>query len=397
MTPEEADSFVDLASAYVHIPFCSAVCPYCDFAVVAGRDELTERYVGCLVEEIDRSEPWRPLGAVYFGGGTPSHLSPPLLGRILDALDRRHGIAGDAELTLEANPEDFDQDRAAALVALGYNRVSFGAQSFDDRVLLALGRRHGARHIEDAIRAAREAGFENLSLDLIYGTPVESASSWSGSVTRALALRPDHVSAYALTVEPGTPLARDVRSGAPSPDPDAQADRYEEAAARLAGAGLARYEVSNWSVPGHECRYNLTVWAQGEYEAYGNGAHGYRNSRRYRNFRRLDSYLEAVEEGRSAVAGEEPVEGWDAEIDRIFVGLRRTTGVSWGPGVDAFASSERGRRLIEAGVVELDGMRMTVAQPLMTDEVHRAVLGLAPVAQVAQTHPGDNVSGRQHA
>lgn len=380
MTPAEADRFARAAAAYVHIPFCSAVCPYCDFAVVAGQDHLASRYVDAVCAEIETAEPWRHLDAVYFGGGTPSHVDPGLLKKILDALAAKHGLVDDAEVSLEANPEDFVVDRGAALRAAGFNRVSFGAQSFDPGVLASLGRRHQAGHIETSVEAARAAGFENLSVDLIYGTPGETDESWTETLHRAISTDPDHVSCYALTVEPGTPLGRAVRDGSPAPDPDVQADRYEVADRVLSGTGLVRYEVSNWSRPGHECHYNLTVWAQGEYEAYGNGAHGFRDGRRYRNHRRLDAYIDRIEAGRSPRAGHEEISDWDAELDRLFVGLRRTAGVASGVGTETFLASDEGRSLLEAGVISEEKGRVMVTKPLLTDAVHRSVLGLtAPI------------------
>lgn len=397
MTPAQADACRNTAAAYVHIPFCSAVCPYCDFAVVAGRDDLDVRYVDAVVSEITRSEPWRPLEAVYVGGGTPSRVDPSLLGRVLDALTDRHGITDGAEISLEANPEDFDESRASRLSDIGFNRVSFGAQSFDDRVLLSLGRRHAGSRIARSVEAARGSGFDNISLDLIYGTPGETGSSWTATMASALDLEPNHISAYALTVEPGTELGRSVKQGASAPDPDIQADRYEATMMAVGAAGMSRYEVSNWSAAGYECRYNMTVWAQGEYEAYGNGAHGHRRGQRFRNYRHLDSYLEAIESGQSAVAGEEPVEGWDAELDRLFVGLRRTVGVSLGPGGKAFVQSTEGSRLIEAGIVELSAGRLTVKNPMLTDEVHRIVLDLEEPDWWAQHSPDDIVLTRENA
>jgi oxygen-independent coproporphyrinogen-3 oxidase len=376
------DRFADAAAAYVHIPFCSAVCPYCDFAVVAGRDDLATRYIDALCDEIATSEPWRALDAVYFGGGTPSHLDHSLLSRAFDALVTRYGIAPDAELSLEANPEDFSSEQASRLREIGFNRVSFGAQSFDDSVLLNLGRRHLPEQIEMSVRTAREAGFDNVSIDLIYGTPGETDSSWAQSLHRTVEIDPDHISCYALTVEPGTPLGRSVRGGAPAPDPDVQADRYELAERLLASAGFDRYEVSNWSKPERECRYNLTVWAQGEYEAFGNGAHGFKKGRRYRNHRRLDAYIDRVESGRSPEAGHDVIAGWDAEIDRLFVGLRRSVGVARGTGTETLLVSDEGRALLAAGVItELDE-RLVVSRPLMTDAVHRSVLALnAPIVK----------------
>lgn len=374
MTPDEADAFAQSASAYVHIPFCSAVCPYCDFAVVAGQDHLVERYVDAVLSEIAMAGPWRPLDSVYFGGGTPSRVPPHLLAMILDQLDSVHGLSSEAELSVEANPEDFDETRAQGLRLAGFNRVSFGAQSFDRRVLLDLGRRHTPSHIGVAVSAARRAGFGNVSVDLIFGTPGESDVSWQSSVEHAIALEPDHVSAYALTVERGTPLGREVESGAPAPDPDVQADRYETADELLSAAGLFRYEVSNWARPGHECKYNMTVWAQGEYEAYGNGAHGFRDGRRFRNHRRLEAYLARVEAGIVPRAGEEVVAGWDAELDRLFVGLRRTVGVNHGPGTQSLLATEQGRVLQREGIIDDHGGRMRIARPLLTDAVHRSVL-----------------------
>lgn len=390
MTPEAADAFVSSAAAYVHIPFCSAVCPYCDFAVVAGRDDLAERYVRALCAEIGRSEPWRPIEALYFGGGTPSHVDPALLGRILSAVERRHGVAAGAEISVEANPEDFDHRLARSLRDIGFNRISFGAQSFEVGVLASLGRRHSPADIETAVEAAREAGFDSLSLDLIYGTPGEA--TWRETVTRAVALEPDHVSCYALTVERGTPLGRAVNDGAASPDPDDQATKYEMAERLLQAAGYHRYELSNWARLGQECRYNLTVWAQGEYLAFGNGAHGHRDGVRFRNKRRIDAYLAAVERGESPRAAEETITGWDAEIDRLFVGLRRSVGVATGAGGMALLADPEGERLQKAGVIELRKGRLRVAKPLLGDEALRSVMGL-PVPGVRENAVGaDTVS-----
>jgi len=380
MRLSEADRFANDAAVYVHIPFCSAVCPYCDFAVVAGQDELVDRYVAAVRAEIERSEPWRPLDAVYFGGGTPSHIDPLLLGSILQSLETRHGIAYDAEISLEANPEDFDNDRARRLRSAGFNRVSFGAQSFDAAVLAGLGRRHGPRQIEESVEAAASAGFDNQSVDLIFGTPGESDESWQRSLQRAVATGVPHVSCYALTVERGTPLGRAVRGGALAPDPDVQAERYETAVTILDSSGLERYEVSNWARPGHECHYNLVVWAQGQFEAYGNGAHGFRDGVRYRNHRRVDAYVDRIETGRSPRAGLEPIRGWDAELDRLFVGLRRSVGVSPGPGTEALLASADGRSLVHAGIIGMEEGCLRVRNPLVTDAVHRSVLGLTPLS-----------------
>lgn len=385
------DSLVDARSAYVHIPFCSSICPYCDFAVLAGADDMIDRYAEGVVTEVGMTPPWGPLDSVYFGGGTPSHVPPSILGRILSAIESHHGVETGAEVSLEANPEDFSQERAVELRRFGFNRVSFGAQSFDGAVLKALGRRHGPDQILSSVAAARGAGMSSVSVDLIFGTPLETDESWTDTLQRAIQAAPDHVSCYALTIEPGTPLNREVIAGAAAPDPDVQADRYELAQDLLGAAGYQRYEVSNWCRPGHECRYNLTVWAQGQYEAYGNGAHRFRDGVRSRNVRRLEAYLSGIEAGQRPIAGAEPVSGWENEIDRLFVGLRRSEGVSDGPGVQRLIGSKEGKLLEEAGVIELSGGRLVVRRPLLTDEVHRAVLGLeAPIGWV-EPSTADNV------
>jgi oxygen-independent coproporphyrinogen-3 oxidase len=319
---------------------------------------------------------WKPLDAVYVGGGTPSRVPGHQLNRFLDALRSRHDINEAAEVSLEANPEDWAAEIAASFRTAGFNRVSFGAQSFDSSVLVSLGRRHGPDHISTSVANARAEGFDNVSIDLIYGSPGESELSWRETVEAAVSAGPDHVSCYALTVEPGTELGRQVGRGAPAPDPDIQASRFGTADSILTANGLTRYEVSNWSHPGYECVYNSIVWAQGDYVAYGNGAHRFRDGVRSRNFRHLETYLKAVEDGGSPTAGEERLIGVDLELDRLFVGLRRSAGVSLGPGGRAFIADPDGQRLLEAGVVSVHGDRLKVENPMLSDAVLRVVLGL---------------------
>ncbi len=375
-SPGLADGATSWASAYIHVPFCARVCPYCDFAVVAGRDDQADRYLSALESEIAHRPTWRPLDAVFLGGGTPSRFGTKRLGRVLAALARQYGLAEGAEVTLEANPEDWTEELSTGLVEAGFTRVSFGAQSFDPDVLVSLGRRHRPDEICKAVGMARRAGFRSVSLDLIFGTPGESAEAWESSVRAAVDLEPDHVSCYALTVERGTPLGRAVAAGEPGPDSDFQAGEYEMAVEVLGSAGFVRYEVSNWARRGHVCRYNLAVWAQGEYEAFGNGAHGFREGVRFRNVRRLDAYLDRVEAGQSPRAGVETMTEWESEIDRLFVGLRRTAGVADGPGIDALLSSPHARRLRDAGLIVHTAGRLRITDPLLTDVVERVVLSL---------------------
>lgn len=375
------ESAGSLASAYVHVPFCARVCPYCDFTVVAGRDDVVDRYVEALVADIAGTPRWRDLDAIFVGGGTPSRIGAGRLSVILEALSRHHGIAKGAEITLEANPEDIDDSSAAALVEAGFTRISLGVQSFDDTVLSALGRAHDRATAMAAVSASREAGFASVSVDLIFGAPAETDRSWTSSLETVVDLGVDHVSTYSLTVEPGTVLWKEVRRGASAPDPDVQADRWEEAERVLDTAGFERYEISNHARPGHHCRYNAAVWAQAEYLAFGVGAHGFRAGVRTANVRRLDTYLDRVERGLGPVQTSDAVGGWSAEQERLMLGLRRAGGVEAGQGGAVLLASEPGRRLREHGVIEFSDGRLVVARPLLTDEVVRTVLALDPVVE----------------
>ena len=376
-SPRLADAAANWKSAYVHLPFCAQRCPYCDFAVVTmeegGDDAEVARYVDAVVMEIAMAMPFGPIDAVNLGGGTPSRLTPSQLEQVLAALTDRHGITDGAEISLEANPDDWSEEYSAALVDLGFNRISFGVQSFDPAVLESLGRTHSPDQAEAAVGEAI-GQFVTVNIDLIYGTAVESIASWEATVDRALALKPDHVSAYALTVERGTELSRAINAGAAAPDADDQADKYEHLVDRAPEARLVRYEVSNWCRPGHHCRYNLSTWAMGEYLGFGLGAHDHRAGRRSRNVRRLDAYLERVRSGRRPRAGTEELSGIEAERERIALGLRLAAGVRAGELGLRFLDSEEGQRHLAAGIVARQGDRLVVQQPLLTDAVARLVV-----------------------
>jgi len=374
--PGLADRASDWRAAYVHVPFCRRVCPYCDFAVVADRDDMRDRYVDAVVAEISMAEPFGPLRAVAFGGGTPSRLDASGLGRILEALSARFGLAAGAEVSLEANPEDWTPGLADGLVSAGFNRLSLGAQSFDPLVLGDLGRLHTPDDARRAVGLARDAGFGSVNLDLMLGSPAESEGSWDRSLLAALECEIDHLSTYALTVERGTALSRAIAAGAAAPDPDVQAARYQRALGVIEAAGLIRYETSNYAAAGATCAYNLLTWAQGEYEAFGTAAHGHRDRARYWNVRRLDRYLERVESGSRPESGREALDRSDRERERLVLGLRRAAGVVAGSGGEALLESAAGRRMVEAGVLASRGDRLVVARPLLGDEASRAVLAL---------------------
>ncbi len=378
--PALADAAAGWRSAYVHIPFCLRRCPYCDFALVDesadGRDSV-ERYVDAVVAEIGMQGAFGPLDAINFGGGTPTRLSAEQLGRILGVLIDRFGLAESAEISLEANPEDWTPSLAAGLVAQGFTRVSIGAQSFDADVLRALGRAHSVGDIDTTVRIARNEGFRSVSVDLIFGHPSETDDSWRTTVERALASSPDHISTYSLTVEAGTVLASEVRAGAPAPDDDEQAERYDVFIKLADPAGMHRYEVSNHATTGHVCRYNLATWANAEYVAFGLGAHDHVDGTRSRNFRSMARYLDAVESGERPRTGTETLDAFGSERDRLMLGLRLAAGLPNDGLARRFVESPQGSRLVEAGVVRVTDTRIVVDKPMLTDAVVREALSVS--------------------
>jgi oxygen-independent coproporphyrinogen-3 oxidase len=264
---------------YVHIPFCETKCPYCDFNTYAAIESLMPGYVDALVHEIAEWGAWleKPtLTSLFFGGGTPSYLPTRDIRRLMRAIHAAFDLPESAEATLEANPGDCSRERLQAIRRSGINRLSIGVQSLDDNELRLLGRRHSVDEAVRAVEAARVAGFDNLSVDLMFGLPYQLVSSWEHTLDEAVALAPEHVSAYALTLEGGTPMEADVTSGAlPTPDDDLAAEMYRMTDERLAAAGLAQYEISNWAKPGLASAHNLTYWRNQAWLGLGPGAHSY--------------------------------------------------------------------------------------------------------------------------
>jgi oxygen-independent coproporphyrinogen-3 oxidase len=319
---------------YVHIPFCAARCDYCDFATWTDRGHLVDAYVDACIVDIGRRRSANHPAAtsVFFGGGTPSLLEAAQLVRILDAIER----TDDAEVTVECNPDSVDAAKLAAYRNAGVNRLSFGVQSMAPHVLAALGRTHDPANVTRAIALAREAGFDRINVDLIYGTPGETRDDWRATLAGAIALEVPHVSAYALTVEPATPLGLRVAAGAAAPDEDGQADCYLMADEMLGVAGLDWYEVSNWARPGEECRHNLLYWSEGEYLGIGCAAHGHTadrdgRARRWWNVRTPDRYIAAVEAGESTEAGSETLDPAPRAEEACVLALRTRGGVAVEP------------------------------------------------------------------
>jgi oxygen-independent coproporphyrinogen-3 oxidase len=288
----------DILSLYLHIPFCGTRCTYCAFNTYTAAEALIPAYVAAMCRELRwlGEATTQPIHTVYFGGGTPSLLAPAQVAEILAVCQRAFSLPSGAEITLEANPGSIDQDYLGRLREIGVNRLSVGMQSAHAIELKLFARQHSAAAVAETVRAARAAGFDNLSLDLIYGVPHQTLDMWQDSVRAAVALEPDHISPYALTLEPGTPMARDVARGRlPNPDDDLAADMYEAADALLTAAGLVQYEISNWARPGYECRHNLQYWRNAPYLGVGAGAHGYAAGIRYEVVRPIRRYIELAE------------------------------------------------------------------------------------------------------
>lgn len=319
---------------YVHVPFCARRCSYCDFAIAVRRRDLSVEFAAAIVAEWQAwlDAPWwaevGPIETVYFGGGTPSRVSPDAIAAILETIGSTREIRADAEITLEANPEDVDRIRATRWAALGVTRVSLGVQSFAPAALAWMHRVHGAEAPGRAVRFLREAGFDNISVDLIYGLPATLDRDWAGDLDRALALAPTHVSLYGLTVEPGTPLGKWVARGEAVPAADAHAaDEYLAAHRVLEGAGFRHYEVSNAGKPGFESRHNAAYWQRRSYLGLGPSAHSAHGDRRWWNTRDWEAYRRALPTRGRVLAGEERLTPDQVALEELYLGLRTTRGI----------------------------------------------------------------------
>ena len=262
---------------YVHVPFCKTKCPYCDFNTYQGIENLIEPFLPALTAEIKcwgeaLANP--PVKSIFFGGGTPSYLPQGYVEQILASIQESYDVPANAEITIEANPGDLDAAACAGILAQGVNRLSIGVQSLDNDLLNLLGRRHQASEAVEAFETARQAGFDNVNLDLMYGLPNQAMEQWRQTLDSLLELRPEHISLYALTIEEGTPMHRWLEEGRiEMPDSDLAADMYGYARESLATAGYHHYEISNWSLPGRACQHNLVYWENGPYLGVGPGAH----------------------------------------------------------------------------------------------------------------------------
>lgn len=324
---------------YVHVPFCAHRCDYCAFATYSDRDQLMDDYVDAVVTEIgwSVSDGMRTAASVFFGGGTPSRLAPDALLRILDAIPRDE----ECEVTVECNPEDATFERLSAYKRGGVTRMSFGVQSTQPAVLADLGRRHGIMAHEEVSRAVTQAGFDTWNMDLIVGSRAETLVDVQHSLDDLLGLDnpPPHISCYALTPEPGTPLGEDPMR---HPDEDDTADAYDLVGRVLDEHGYEWEEISNWAKPGHQCRHNHVYWDQGDYVGFGSAAHSHEHGRRFWNVRTPDRYIAMVQKGEHPLGGEEVLDDATKSFERDSLLLRTSRGVP----VEAFDSLEEISHLV---------------------------------------------------
>jgi oxygen-independent coproporphyrinogen-3 oxidase len=373
------------AGIYIHIPFCRSRCSYCDFATGLHESALAERYVASVVSEIKswrEVEPVQTVDTIYFGGGTPSLLSPAQLEALMQAVRTRFDVSPKAEVTMEMNPGTVTPETLQAFRRLGVNRASFGAQTFDDRELARLGRSHTVADTRRTYSLLRRAGFDNVSFDLIAGLPGQALNAWKRNLDEAFALGPEHLSFYLLEVHEGTPLAAHIKTGLqPSPDEDLAAEMYRVMLERAAEAGYKHYEISNLCLPGFESRHNTKYWTGAPYYGFGCSAHSFDGqSRRWANERDLSKYAALVEHNGSPLVEDRSLTENERRAEAVFLGMRMMAGVRTDEfkelfGFDLQAEyAEDLKNFQQAGLIEFDGdlLKLTRAGALLSNEVFAA-------------------------
>jgi oxygen-independent coproporphyrinogen-3 oxidase len=369
-------------SIYVHIPYCIKRCGYCDFNTYtpselqdgATLDVVSADYIDAVVQEL-KSAPKDPVSTIFFGGGTPSLLPARDLGRVIAAIREHNGLKDGAEVTLEANPDSVTPEKLADYISVGFNRISFGAQSFVPHVLATLDRTHNPDNVKKAVDAAREAGFSSISVDLIYGTPGETLDDWRTTVESALALGIDHISAYALIVETGTKLAAQIKRGEIAmPDDDVMADMYLLVDSLCETQGMSWYELSNWSKPGHECKHNVAYWHNANWWGLGPGAHSHMNGKRFWNVKHPSAYKTRVFAGDTPIHESEVLTAEQIQDEKIMLSIRMRDGISF----DELAPHHLERLAIykENGYVSLNGdsVTLTPVGRLIADRIVRELV-----------------------
>jgi oxygen-independent coproporphyrinogen-3 oxidase len=372
---------------YVHVPFCSAICNYCNFNRGLFDGELKNQYVAALLTEIRRKSDGEAADTIYFGGGTPSLLEPVEVRAIVDACRQGFAVSSDVEITLEANPETVTPERLEGFLAAGVNRLSFGVQSFRDEELQRLSRLHSASRAAEAYRMARAAGFDNVSLDLMMWLPGQSVADWLASVQTLAALGPEHASLYLLEIYPNAPLRDAMARGqwSVAPDEDA-AEMYLHAMSMLDAAGYGQYEISNVARPGRESRHNLKYWTDGEWDAFGCGAHSTRKGVREKNVASTTEYISLVASGGPLAVDTRRLSPQTRLEDALFMGLRMTRGIDLALiksryGADVWRTYGRDLQpFVDQGLLIYDDarLRLTRAGMLLANEI-MAVFISSPV------------------
>ena len=400
MTTSSAPQIVPTSGMglYVHVPFCKTKCPYCDFNTYQGIEDLMDPFLPALTSEIGcwgETLGHAAVKSIFFGGGTPSYLAAGYIERILAAIQTSFEVDDGAEITIEANPGDLDAAACASILGQGVNRLSIGVQSLDNGLLKLLGRRHQSSEAVQAFQTAREAGFDNVNLDLMYGLPNQSMDQWRQTLDSLIGLAPEHISLYALTLEEGTPMHRWAAEGKiPEPDPDLAADMYQYARDSLAEAGYHHYEISNWTLPGRECEHNLVYWQNGAYLGVGPGAHSrlgdYRfwtvlSPRDYNNkasewveasINPVDELIESLLQGVPTLGGWEHISQETACSETMFLGLRLLDGLnlteaSKRTGIDLAKKFQASiQECIELGLLDQDGdcLKLTESTYLIANQ-----------------------------
>ena len=375
-----------LAGIYIHIPFCATRCHYCNFATGGYESELARRYTVAVREEIGRADVssdsmTRRVDTMYFGGGTPTTLTVGQISSLIEACRREFDVAPDSEITAEANPGSISQNYLVELRSAGVNRLSFGVQSFDDGELRMIGRTHSAEEAREAVRTARDAGFANVSIDLIAGLPEQKMETWLRNLEEAFALAPDHLSVYLLELYKDAPLLHRINRGElRAVDDDLTVAMYFALTDEAERRGFEHYEISNWARPGSESRHNLKYWTGAPYWAFGVSAAGYNGQARWSNTRNIHEYLTKVESGQSPLVERIDLSDDDRQSENLFLRLRLKDGVDLDEHLRRFGVNalERYRdeieRLREAGLVELGENRLKISRAgaVLANEVFAA-------------------------
>jgi oxygen-independent coproporphyrinogen-3 oxidase len=369
-------------SFYVHIPYCIKRCGYCDFNTYtpselqdgASLEIVSNDYIDAVLRELE-SAPKDQVPTIFFGGGTPSLLPAHDLGRVITAIKARNGLTSDCEITLEANPDSVTEEKLQGYLAAGFNRISFGMQSAQPHVLAVLDRTHNPANVKRAVDMARAAGFESISVDLIYGTPGESLEDWRSTVTEALSLDIDHISAYALIVETGTKLAAQIKRGELTmPNDDLMADMYLLVDQMCNDAGLNWYELSNWAKPGKECLHNIAYWKSANWWGLGPGAHSHVDRKRFWNVKHPTAYKQKLFAGESPIADSEDLTAEQLRDESIMLAIRMRTGLALSLLTDS--AKENLEAYKSSGHLELiDGaFQLTAQGRLIADRLVREAL-----------------------